>query len=282
MTVCAAVLCKDEYDIIEFTIRHLLDQVDHVIAVDNGSSDGTRETLVRLGSEPRAGRASLDIWDDEEVGYYQSAKMTQLAEHAREAGHDWFIPCDADEYWFSPFGRLADVIPAVVEREPLTLFFSADLLNHVTTGEDDAAVPDPFTRIGYRLAERNALPKVACRLVDGLRIGMGNHDAVAPGIVRSGGGNTIPGELVVHHFPWRSEEQFLRKITNGSRAYAATNLHESFGEHWRQFGLPEDLGFEDRVRGWFREWGYREDPAAEGHPGGDLLYDPAVHPSQRP
>ena len=32
----------------------------------------------------------------------------------------------------------------------------------------------------------------------------------------------VAGGLVIRHFSWRSEEQYLRKIRNGQAAYAAT------------------------------------------------------------
>lgn len=42
-------MVKNEADIVEQTIRHLLDQgVDHILAADNGSSDGTYEILLEL------------------------------------------------------------------------------------------------------------------------------------------------------------------------------------------------------------------------------------------
>jgi glycosyltransferase involved in cell wall biosynthesis len=272
--VCAAVLFKDEADIIEYTVRHLLDQVDHVMAVDNGSTDDSRAILEAVGGEIKGDRATLDIWDDPEPGYYQADKMTAFAARAVAEGYRWFVPCDADEYWYSPFGRLADAIAAAEETEPQAMFFRAELKNHIVTGFDSKVEPDPFRRLRWRLEEMNALPKIACRLVPGLRISMGNHDAWGPGIVRASGLHTIPGQLYIHHYPWRSEEQFLRKIRNGSRAYAATNLPPEFGDHWRSFGLPDDPGFEERVRGWFREWGYRGDPT-NGY-GEPLVEDPAV------
>ena len=269
--VCAALLVKDEADIIEFTVRHLLDQVDHVIVADNLSTDGTYELLKRIGSEPRAGRASLDIWIDEEVGYYQSRKMTDLGRRAYELGYDWYLPCDADEYWYSPFGRISDVLAGVSEREPQLLFLRARVLNHLVTPLDPADEPNPFRRLGYRLVEENPLPKVACRTSPALTVGMGNHEAWNHGIVSSARATVADGELVVRHFPWRSEEQFLRKITNGSRAYAAApEVDETFGAHWRQFGLPGDPWFEEHVRQWFRDYGYRANPL-------DLTYEPLIY-----
>lgn len=43
--VCAVMLVKDESDIIETTIRHLLWHVDEVIVADNMSTDGTYDIL---------------------------------------------------------------------------------------------------------------------------------------------------------------------------------------------------------------------------------------------
>jgi glycosyltransferase involved in cell wall biosynthesis len=281
VTVCACLLVKDEEDVIEYTVRHLLAQVDHVMVVDNLSTDRTREILKRIGGDVRKpGIGTLDVWDDPEPGYYQADKMTAFAQRAHAEGYDWFVPVDADEYWYSPFGRIADVIAGLEEREPQALFLRARMLNHLVTGRDDDPEdePNPFRRIGYRLAAENALPKIACRTSPALRIGMGNHEATNVGIVHTRKQVAIDGQLVIHHFPWRSEEQFLRKITNGALAYAAApGLDDSYGEHWRQFGLPGDDWFEERVRDWFRRWGYREDPLAEfDDPLERLIYDPAV------
>lgn len=209
MTVCACLLVKDEEDVIEYTVRHLLAQVDHVMVVDNLSTDSTREILKRVGGDVRKpGIGTLDVWDDEEPGYYQADKMTAFAQRAHAEGYDWFIPCDADEYWYSPFGRIADVIADLEEREPQALFLHARMLNHVVTSLDPPEEPNPFRRIGWRLIAENALPKVACRTGPALRIGMGNHEAWNVGAVHTARQVAVDGQLVIHHFPWRSEEQF--------------------------------------------------------------------------
>src|SRR5258706_10050034 len=94
-------LVKDESDVIADTVAHLLSQVDEVIVADNLSTDGTRDLLETM---------PVTVIDDREVGYYQSAKMTKLARLALSHGHEWVVPCDADEVWYSLFGRLADVL----------------------------------------------------------------------------------------------------------------------------------------------------------------------------
>jgi glycosyltransferase involved in cell wall biosynthesis len=274
--VSAALLVKDEEDIIEYTVRHLLEQVDRVVVCDNMSTDRTREILVEIGSEPRGDRGELHIWDDEEPGYYQADKMTDLGRRAWEDGYRWFLPCDADEYWYSPFGRIADVLASLDEVEPQAQFAAALMKNHLVTGTDPrpSDEPNPFRRLGWRLEEMNRLPKIAVRTSAFLRMEMGNHGASTAGVVHSARSATIDGQLYIHHFPWRSEEQFLRKITNGSRAYAHTNMPETVGAHWRSFGPPESFQFEQRVRDWFTRYGYRHDPRAPHEE--PLIYDPAV------
>lgn len=109
MIVGVAVV-KDEADIIEPTIRHMATQVDGIIVADNRSTDGTRQILDRL-----AGELPVTVVDDPEVGYYQSRKTTDMLHLARAAGAEWCVPFDADEIAYSPFGRIADVLPAVVD-----------------------------------------------------------------------------------------------------------------------------------------------------------------------
>ena len=81
MTLVAVTMVRDEEDIVDWTIQHLLDQgVDHIIVADNMSTDGTWEWLKALAGAPE--QDSLIVVRDEEVGYYQSRKMSALAQQA--------------------------------------------------------------------------------------------------------------------------------------------------------------------------------------------------------
>jgi hypothetical protein len=106
---------------------------------------------------------------------------------------------------------------------------------------------------------------------------MGNHGASYRG------GTTIhDSQLVIRHFPYRSVEQLVRKVTNGAAAYKATDLDPRYGAHWRQWGQILDQSGPEAIDALFHTWYYRDEPAAEltidGETQPPLIYDPApVH-----
>lgn len=268
-SVWGVTMVKDEADVIEQTLRHLhAEGLTGVVCLDNQSTDGTRDVLIRLGEELRGpdDHEWLNIVDDPEVGYWQSAKMTAAARTALNFGADWVIPFDADEIWYDPAGRtLVDAIPQLGDEANL---ITAALYDHRCTALDPG-VPvdgdDPFTRMGWRLTEPLPLPKVVMRPKHLHQIHPGNHGATligVPTIARSG--------LEVRHFPYRSAEQFIRKARNGGRAYAETTLPRSTGQHWREYFEALETHGEDALASHFAAHFTFNHPAEAG-----LIYDPA-------
>lgn len=244
--VAAVCMVKDEADIVEVTVGHMTRQVDYVLVADNGSTDGTRDILEGLG---------VEVIDDPEPGYFQSRKMTALALQAAAAGAEWVVPFDADEFWAVKEGRIADVLS---ELPPEAKVAEAGVLDHVAT---DGPGLSPWRR-----AEVLPLRKVACRPHPDLKIAQGNHHAIYRGDPHP---LTVTGLLEIRHWPHRSPEQMIRKARNGAAAYAATNLNESYGAHWRQWGTLTD----EQLREVFFEHYHSADPEADG-----LIYDPPWTP----
>lgn len=251
MTVVAVTMVKDEADIVGATVGHMVTQVDAVIVADNQSTDGTRSILESL---------PVMIIDDEEPGYYQADKMTRLAHLARiEMDANWVIPFDADEWWMSPHGRLADVLKANTAWPVL----EAELFDHVASAADPNE-SDPVDRMQWRRQSPIPLPKVACQTGEDLLIWQGNH-----GATYSAPHTQLAGSLVVHHFPYRSPEQFARKAINGAAAYAATDLPSNVGQHWREYGRIAEQNGPGALHDVFRRWFWSSDPKADG-----LVFDP--------
>ena len=246
-------MVKDEADIAATTVANMLEQVDHVIVSDNGSTDGTREILAEL---------DVELLDDPDPAYYQSVKMTALAQRAADAGADFVVPFDADEYWYTPHAPSIAAFLSEVATQWLTV--TAELYDHVATG-DDPALDDPIERIAWRRIQPAPLPKVACRTRSDLVIHQGNH-----GATYNGGPTSLPG-LIVRHYPYRSAAQFVSKVRNGAAAYASTDLPITEGQHWRQYGQLLDAHGPEVVEDVFRTWFWVADPHADP----SLILDPA-------
>lgn len=230
MSVWAVSLVKDEADIIETTVRHMASQVDRVLVADNGSTDGTLDLLYSM---------DIEVVEDREPGYYQSVKMSNLAEMAREQGAGWVVPFDADELWLPDEGTIAEVLTSL---PPEAMVCEATVFDHV-------AVPGE-TLSPWRRSQPLPLRKVACRAVEGLVIHQGNHDCAIPDEPHP---LRAVWRLQVRHFPYRSPEQFIRKVRNGAAAYRATDLDESVGAHWRAYDEMDDDGLREHFYRWFHE-----------------------------
>jgi len=248
-------LVRNGEDVIGPVVRHTLGEVDFVIVADNLSSDDTRPTLEALRYRyPHR----LVVVDDPDPAHRQSWKTTRLAEWARtEFAADWIVPFDSDEIWYSPFGRISDVLAATAERTAL-----ATLYDHIATSADYPFDTNPIRRLGWRRREPSPLHKVATRAAPDLTIEEGNHHARYDTPT-----TTIPDRLVVRHFPYRTAEQMAEKARIGAAALRAAGLPNRIGKHWHDY---DALGPE-LVAEVFAEHFFATDPELRD----DLIFDPA-------
>lgn len=257
MKTAGVTMVKDEADVIEGCLRHMADEVDMLVIADNMSTDDTRKIIDSLDLP-----VPFVVIDDDDPGYYQSEKMSRLAAMAAEMGATWIVPFDADEIWVGEH-RVADVLKNDCEGENVA---PAKLYNHFATAIDPDG-PDPFSRMEWRQREPGALPKVAFRWEPGATIHQGNHGVNLPN------GSTVGRQRIqVRHFPYRSPEQMVRKARNGAAAYAATDLHESMGAHWRSYGALIDRFGEEAMHDVFREHFWYFSPIDNG-----MVHDPAPY-----
>lgn len=202
-------MVRDEADIVQYTIEHMLTQVDRVYVLDNNSSDGTGALLDAMTGDGR-----VEVRYDPEIAYRQADKMTQLAHHAGSQGATWIVPFDADEAWFLPdlYNQAADVVLA-------TQYI------FVPTPCDNQDEINPLKRIRHRYSVPDEHKKVAFRYRPDVSLAMGNHDVVHPGIRIE--------NATVRHYMYRTLEQARRKVANGTAAYlAAPDLMQRHGSHW--------------------------------------------------
>lgn len=252
MKIVAVAMMKNEADIVVASVLAMAAQVDEVLVLDHGSTDGTRDLLAQLPCR---------VFDETDPGYYQSLYVSRLAEVAYDDGADWIIPFDADEVWESRCGdEIAEQLSYAHDRGADIV--QAALFDHLATATDDPCDRNPLTRLRWRRRDPVPLPKVAVRAQAGLVIAQGNHGARAGRDLTVG----IGWPLGVRHFSNRSPEQFIAKVRAGAAAYAATDLPDGMGAHWRTFGAMTD----DELHAHFCAEMYVTDP--EHDP--SLVWDP--------
>lgn len=205
MRLVAITTVKNEIDIIEAFVRHTTALVEHLVVLDNGSTDGTLDVLGAL----RAEGLPIDIVEDRSIGQYQWRRMTGLMhEHAvKRYQADWVVPLDADEFVVVPAGE-----PLIAEGtrtdRPLELLWKT----YVPESSDDPRELNPVVRIRRRLVtERDRskvlVPGTLARLASA-KLSQGNHGLLIDGRVCPAA-TCEPARLA--HVPIRSPGQFASK-----------------------------------------------------------------------
>ena len=256
MKLVMTLLVKNEVDIIEDNIKfHLRRGVSHIIATDNGSTDGTREILAEY-----AKKGILTLIDEPHDDYSQWRWVTRMALLARER-HDaeWVINNDADEFWWHPEKDLPQVLANTsaqildCQRWNMVYPFPQNVGSNWRERVIYRSIaPKPIIKPHDLMSDPLEAPYFLCRLpskalvrTKGLRtVAQGNHSADFDGEF-----TRETGSIVIFHFPVRSAAQFEAKIRQGGDAYARnTELPKSVGWHWRRWhkklrthGLEETL-----------------------------------------
>ena len=235
--VFGVLLLRDEVDVVRLNVLHHLSfGCERILALDNGSSDGTRTVLQRL-----AERVPL-AWTSDTGPYRQAELFTGLAREAATLGADWIVPLDADEFWVAPQGLeplLADGPGA----------WEVDRVEFIQRVEQERPAPEGVLTMTRRIAEpvdafdaidefedgRRSMfeleqgPKLLLRASAELEIGRGAHKAE-----HLAGGIEPTEELTILHAPLRARSCLDRKAEHGERLerVGAPGLEGWQVRHW--------------------------------------------------
>ena len=250
MTVAAVAMMRNEEDVAEHVVRHMLDECDLVIVADNNSTDGSRailETLTEPDLGDPMGRGRLVVVEEPRVAYLQQETTMRLVSRAVERGASWVVPFDFDEWWFCPSGqRIADVLPAYTGRS-----VPVGSWEMVPQPTDDPNEANPFRRILWRRRYSNQ-QKVAFRPSPFNVPMVGNHALEGdPHYTPVVGAASFVGQpIVLRHYPYRTFEQTRAKVRHGRTALEATSYPAGTGFHWRELGAMDD----EALRIWWVDW----------------------------
>jgi hypothetical protein len=198
-------LARDEADVVDAQITfHLNAGVDFVVATDNLSRDGTTAILERYERE-----SVLHLIREPGEDFRQSEWVTRMARlAATEFEADWVFNTDPDEFWWPRGESLKDVLEAVPKRYGVV---RAAWRNFVPRPDDERFFAERMTaRLTTPSFHDHPLSthsKSAHRGHAEVRIGRGNHEAFAPGLLPLRG--WYPIEIL--HYPVRSLEHCVRK-----------------------------------------------------------------------
>jgi hypothetical protein len=144
-------------------------------------------------------------------------RMARLA--ATEFGADWIIATDADEFWMPRGGTLEDVLAAIPDRygvaSALTRHFVPRPDDGIFFAERMTARVSPAAAINDPTSPFRPHSKIAHRADPDVIVNMGAHS------IRSSRLAPLRDwyPAAVHHFPFRSLEQYERKNVQGARSY---------------------------------------------------------------
>jgi hypothetical protein len=257
-------LARNEEDVLDAHLAfHLNAGVDFVVAIDNGSEDGTTDIL-----ESYARDGHVDLTRDAD-DLQQSDWVTRMARRAAtDFGADWVINSDADEFWWPRGGSLKDVFAAVPARYGSVRgmwrhfaprpdgdeFFAERMTVRVCNpGTEDNSPYSPRFKAAHRADPEVTVPS-------------GNHQALGRGLV------PLPGwyPIDVLHFPIRSLWHFTEKYLRWWNLLQTQFSEAAYGAHR-----------EGRMREFYESYVVKDEALARGVADGTLAVDTRLRDALR-
>jgi glycosyltransferase involved in cell wall biosynthesis len=213
----------NEDDIVEAFIRHHAAHVDHMLFLDNGSSDRTLEILREMQAEG----FPLKVFQNLSVSFDEIGANTWSYQVASQIlGADWVVFLDADEFIATPNSApLVTLLPQ--EAQAIT----ARLVNYVQTREDKADEPVVPWRMRWRDTGNTKVEKLMLRGgLPNVVVEAGNHGAYSGGQKLAA---TPHPDITLAHYPRRNGWQIVQKMAAGwLKALAGGRMGAAHSRHY--------------------------------------------------
>lgn len=228
MDITIVGMIKNSADVIETFIRANGLFADRFVLINNHSTDNTMTILSKLQDEGY----EIEIYSDDENAYLQSMKMNILIRNViAKYETNWIIPLDDDEILISKSGFS---VRKVISDLDINRAYFAKWRIYIPTENDDMNEICVAKRQRYQFSdslvnEKKVLFSNITASSEMFRIVQGNHDFVGVNVEKE-----YHDDLVIAHFPVRSEEQIISKAIVGWTNYLAMpNNREGNGGHWK-------------------------------------------------
>lgn len=228
MKITVIGMVKNAADVIETFIRANGCFADNFAIIDNNSTDNTLFILKKLKEEGY----DITIYSDTENAYLQSAKMNMLISKViKDFSPDWIVPLDDDEILTSTTTRTVREIISTWDKNDS---YYAKWRIYTPTEEDDyneicVAKRQKFHFSDSLVSQKKVIFSSSTASNENFRIVQGNHYYIGSDSIQKD-----QEELIISHYPVRSEEQIISKALVGWTNYLAMpNKAEGNGGHWQ-------------------------------------------------
>lgn len=210
MRILGISLVKNEEDIIESFVRYNLLIMDHLLIIDNGSTDGTLDILESMIASGWPITLTSDVGDYNQIRIMNHA-LSEVMHERYGAIPDFIIPIDADEFLVAEHDGInpRDIIQKLdhntLHKVLWRTYIPSSIMSAPFTPEGMEIVRDKEYEAGEKLIIPTKL------IQEGFVLNNGNHDAFAP--YKMTKHRCV--FLRMAHFPIRTPVQFFLKNVLG-------------------------------------------------------------------
>jgi glycosyltransferase involved in cell wall biosynthesis len=237
-------LCYNDGDLLEESIRCLLGQNHHLVIWDHGSTDETAEVIDKMRGELIETRRIPRSFD-----FYQlHAAMSDhlIANYVRD--YDWISWPDQDEFLEGPSrDRPYAEYVRLVHNSPFD-WIQFNNMNYWCTTADDINEPSILARVCHYSLFPDCAPRIRSWRASSTNRREFNHNPPL--------GRQYPVLFNLRHYPMRSEAQIKRRVHHdrlGLRRGNQNYHYESMQQATKLILKPEQLHFDDGVSELSRE-----------------------------
>ncbi len=200
MKLLGVLLCYNDGDILEDSIRHLLELNHQLILWDHGSTDRTAEIIHRFRGELLETR-----FIERDFDFYELyPEMSRHLLNTYVSSYDWISWPDQDELIEGPSrSRSYREWLAEVEASPYD-WIEFNNFNYWQTNADDLQIKSPVTRIRHYSLFPGCAPRIRSWRARATNIRVFNHNPPL--------GSRYPVCFNLRHYPIRSRQQMLDRI----------------------------------------------------------------------